>query len=113
MKRHFARKTSCNHGHTHASMTEARRCNELHLLQRAGKISGLQVEPRFTFEIGGKPLVMRNGQPARYTPDFTYIEGGRKICEDVKAKNGFVERDVPLRLALAKHLWPTIEWRLV
>lgn len=113
MKRHFARKTPCNNGHTHNSGMEAKRCDQLHLLQRGGQITGLTVEPRFTFEINGAPIKMRNGQPARYTADFSYIENGKKVVEDVKARNGFVERDVPLRLALAKHLWPSVDWRLV
>lgn len=111
--RHFARKTTCAHGHRHASGMEAKRCEQLHLLERAGKISGLVVEPRFTFEINGSPVKMRNGHDARYTADFAYIESGRQIVEDVKPRNGFVERDVPLRIALAKHLWPSIDWRLV
>lgn len=113
MKRHFARKTECPHGHKHASGAEAKRCDHLHLLQGRGEISGLQIEPRFTFEINGAPVKMRNGQAARYTADFAYVENGVKVVEDVKARNGFVERDVPLRIAIAKHLWPSIDWRLV
>jgi hypothetical protein len=113
MKRHFARKTLCMQGHTHNSGQEAKRCDTLHVRQSKGEIIGLEVEPRFTFAINGAPVKMRNGQAARYTADFAYVEKGRKVVEDVKAKNGFVERDVPLRMAIAKHLWPDIDWRLV
>lgn len=110
---YFARKTPCQHGHTHASAKEAERCNALHLLQRAGKISGLQVEPVVTFPINGKPVKMGNGQDMKFTPDFTYIEAGRKVYEDVKAANAHMCRDVPVKLALARHLYPDCDWRLV
>ena len=113
MKRHFARKTVCNAGHTHYSKAEAKRCDDLHLLQSAGKIVGLKVSPRFYFSIDGREIKMGNGQVARYTGDFTYIEGNRQVVEDVKAKNGFVERDVPLRMAIFRACYPDIELRIV
>lgn len=110
---YFAKKTPCTHGHTHASRREAKRCEELHLLQRRGEISGLQIEERFTFVINGAPVKMANGHDMRFTPDFTYLEHGRKVCEDVKAANHHMARDVPVKLALARHLWPEISWRVV
>lgn len=113
MNRHFARKTPCQHGHTHASKREAARCAELHILLRAGKIDGLAVEPTFYFEIDGAPLLMGNGGKAKFRPDFTYIENGKVVAEDVKPKNGWMSRDVPLRFALFKHLHPEIELRVV
>lgn len=115
MKRNFhvARKTECAAGHMHDSKAEAKRCADLHLLLRAGKIAGLNVHPRFAFSIGGKEIKMANGHVARYTADFTYIEGNRQVVEDVKPKNGLVERDFPLRFALAKALYPDIDFRVI
>jgi hypothetical protein len=110
MSKYNARKTPCQHGHEHASKREAKRCNELHLLQRAGAISDLEYEPVFRFIINGKPVKMGNGQIARYTPDFIYVENGQEICEDVK---GFTVRDFPLRAALFRCLFPTIELRVI
>ncbi len=110
---HFARKTACPHGHTHASGKEAKRCAELHLLFRAGRIGALVVEPTYELHHNGVPLRMRNGAVARYRPDFAYTENGKVVAEDVKAKNGFVERDVPLRWALFKANYPEIELRIV
>lgn len=109
---YFAKKTACASGHQHASRREAKRCDELHLLQRAGKIAGLQVEEKFTFVINGAPVKMANGHDMRFTPDFTYLEGGRKVAEDVKAANKHMARDVPVKLALARHLYPEIIWRI-
>lgn len=113
MKRHFARKTVCDYGHKHDSAKEAARCHALHLLFRAGKIEALVYGRRFPLHDGGKPIKMRNGQQARYTPDFVYMENGQVVAEDVKASNGFVERDFALRAALFKSNNPDIELRIV
>ena len=113
MNYHRARKTPCNAGHVHDSRAEAKRCNDLHLLVLAGKIVGLRVFPRFYFRIDGREVKMGNGHVARYTGDFTYIEGNRQIVEDVKPKGGLVERDWPLRSAIFRACYPDIELRVV
>lgn len=112
MSKYFAKRTACQHGHSHASGREAKRCAELHLLLRAGAISGLVVEPTFILKSDGAPILMRNGHKAQYRPDFCYIEGnpGRAVAEDVK---GFVVRDFPLRAALFRACYPEIELRVV
>lgn len=107
--KYSARRTPCAHGHTHDSASEARRCNELHLLERAGEICGLQQQPVLHFVVDGCPVKMGNGKVARYKGDFEYIEKGRKVIEDRK---GFIVRDFPLRIALARALWPEIEFRV-
>lgn len=111
--KYFARKTPCSHGHIHASKREAARCDELHTLQRAGQIVGLNVEPAFYFMVEGDYLKARNGHKIRYTADFTYIEGNRQIVEDVKAKNLHLSRDVPIKFALMARCYPDIELRVV
>lgn len=113
MNKFSARKTPCQQGHKHASAKESKRCNDLHLLQRAGKIAGLEIEPKFTFVIAGSEVRMANGRSASFKPDFAYIEKGTKVVEDVKGGSATRTEAFALRWALAKHLWPTIEWRLV
>lgn len=105
-----ARKTPCHHGHIHASAREAKRCHELHMLFRAGKISGLVIEPTYDLILDGRPILMGNGHAARYRPDFAYQEGEYTVAEDVK---GFIVRDFPLRAALFRHCYPHIELRVV
>lgn len=105
-----ARKTPCNHGHTHASAREAKRCDELHLLFRAGAIDALVIEPTYHLAPNGEPIIMGNGHKARYKPDFVYCENGRLVAEDVK---GMVVRDFPLRAALFRVCFPEIELRVV
>lgn len=110
MNKYRAKKTDCDHGHKHASKREAKRCDDLHKLQCDGRIAGLQQQPVFHFEVDGRPIKMGNGHKAQLTADFSYVEKGRKVVEDSK---GFVVRDFPLRWALAKTLWPDIDWRVV
>ncbi len=109
-----ARKTACANGHTHASMAEAKRCGDLHLLQRGGVICGLQVEPQLWFEIDGREVKLENGRRAGYRADFAYIEAGTKVIEEVKpARKQARSRDYALRVAIAKALHPTLEFREV
>lgn len=109
-----ARKCACLHGHTHDSRKEAARCNELHLLLRAGAIEALQNQPRYEFRIDGRPVMMENGQCARVTLDFAYIENGKRIAEDVKGRSKKADsRDWPLRKALFRAIYPHIELREV
>lgn len=109
-----AKKTACMNGHIHDSRKEARRCNDLHILQSAGAIIGLRNQPRYDFHIAGRPVRMGNGQCARVTLDFAYFEipGERAVAEDVKGRSKLADsRDWPLRRAIFKALYPEIELR--
>lgn len=107
-----ARKTPCQHGHMHDSMREAVRCNDLHLLQRAGKIAMLQVQHQLYFVVDGKPLKLKNGRRAGMKVDFMYCElpSLKDVAEDSK---GYTVRDYPLRSALFRHCFPMLELREV
>lgn len=109
----FARKTPCQHGHTHASGREAKRCNELHLLLRAGDIEDLQQQPQFWFEIDGKPLKHENGRRVGYKADFGYTDrhSAARIVED--AKGPFRDNAWTLRKALFRALYPQFVLREV
>ncbi len=62
---------------TFDSRAEARRGEELHLLQLAGQISGLEYQPKWW-------LCVDAGHRASYTADFKYVENGMTTVEDVK-----------------------------
>jgi hypothetical protein len=70
--KYFARPTIVD-GIKFASAKEARRYSELKLLQMAGKISLLELQPRYKLVI-----------EETYVADFRYIENGETIIEDVK-----------------------------
>lgn len=77
MSKYGARRTPCHHGHTHDSAMEALRCNDLHLMARAGAISDLEQQPEFRCEIEGRAICV-------YRADFAYRLAGETIVEDVK-----------------------------
>ena len=66
------------------SVKEYKRHKELELLQRAGKISGLESQVRFLLQDGFVDGAGKKHQPSYYQADFVYIENGKKIVEDVK-----------------------------
>lgn len=107
-----AKRTPCNQGHTHASGKEARRCNDLHLMQCAGAISHLRVEPQFWFVIDGVQVKHGNGRRVGYKPDFQYFEGAANVVEDVKSSATKTEA-YTLRKAIFLALHPYIELREV
>ena len=59
------------------SKAEGRRYKNLKLLERAGEISELELQPRYDFVINGVKCGF-------YKADFRYIEKGKLIVEDVK-----------------------------
>jgi hypothetical protein len=59
------------------SQKEARRYATLKLLQKAGKISDLLLQPKFDLFVCGTKV-------CRYIADFQYVENGLSIVEDVK-----------------------------
>lgn len=113
MKRFFAKKADCAAGHTHDSRVEAKRCDVLHQAQERGEIAALRIHPKFEFVINGEPVKMANGHKMTFTGDSEYMQDGKWVVEDVKAKNGLMSRDVPVKLALLRHIYPHITWQIV
>lgn len=64
-------------GHRFASKKEANRFCELRLLQRAGQISKLKLQPVY-------PIFVASTHVFDYVADFQYEEGAAIITEDVK-----------------------------
>lgn len=80
-------KTRGTSGRLFDSKAERDRAEELMLLERAGEIRDLVEQPRVELEPG-----------IRFKPDFSYVERGRLVHEDVKG----VETE---RFRLIKKLW--------
>jgi len=75
-----------------ASKLEARRAEELALLERAGEISDLQYQVKFT--LSKQPRVT-------ITIDFAYVENRQQVYQDTK---GVLTRDFRTKLAWLKQL---------
>jgi hypothetical protein len=109
-----AKKTPCSHGHTHDSRIEAIRCDELHELEALGEIDDLEVWPQYWFVINGRQVKHDNGRRLGYKADFRYTKNGQEIVEDTKPNNrAAISRDWPIRKAVFRALFPTIELREV
>lgn len=87
------------------SKAEAERYRELRLMQRAGRISKLKCHPQWEIipaQRGpdGKVLF----RAAKYTADFSYIQDGELIVEDVKSEYTAKEKDYIIRRKLMLHV---------
>lgn len=91
------------------SMAEGRRYKELKLLQRAGIIKELELQPKFLLQESFK----KNGKTYRkveYIADFQYIENGKVVVEDVKGKETEVFK---IKHKLFEYKYRDLELKLV
>lgn len=87
-------------GHTFASGREKRRYQQLLLLERAGKISNLELQPKYELIPRAIKADGSIERAAIYTADFRYVEGGVVVVEDVKSKATAKLADYVLRRKL-------------
>jgi len=94
-------------GITFDSQAEARRYEQLRLLQRAGDISELNVHERIVIV----PAELLDGKLERdlfYEADFTYVEHGWRVVEDVKGVQTQLFR---LKWRLLRQRWAGLKVR--
>ena len=91
------------------SIKEGQRYRELAILERAGKISNLELQPKFLLQESFR----KNGKTYRkieYVADFQYIENGKTIVEDVKG----IQTDVfKLKHKLFEKKYPNLELKII
>ena len=91
------------------SKREGNRYKELKLLERAGEIKNLELQPRFLLQDSFK----KNGRTFRkieYVADFKYIENGKTIVEDTKG----IQTDVfKLKHKIFEKVYPDLELRII
>lgn len=91
------------------SIRESQRYKELKLLERAGTITDLELQPRFLLQ----DSFNKNGRTFRkieYVADFKYIENGKTIVEDVKG----MQTDVfKLKHKIFEKVYPDLELRII
>ena len=108
MSKYHSTKTVID-GITFDSKKEADRYAELKLLQKAGQISELILQPEYTLQ----PQFVRDGkkiQPIKYRGDFAYIEGDKVVVEDVK---GFKTKEYAIKRKMFLYQYPMIDFREV
>ncbi len=79
MRRHkFGAIATVIDGHKFPSKAEAKRYQELRLLERAGEITDLRLQPRYDLHVNGRKI-------GAYVGDFCYLTShGAEVVEDVK-----------------------------
>lgn len=91
--------TRCSEGVMHQSALEARRCTELHLMQKGGLIAGLVAHPqkRYSLDVNGQHI-------CDYMADFAYYDKERQttVVEDTKGFQTEVFR-LKMKLMAACH----------
>lgn len=91
------------------SIAESRRYKELALLEKAGEIENLQLQPKFLLQESFK----KNGKTYRkieYIADFMYEEKGKVIVEDVK---GMETKEFKIKRKLFEYKYPDLELKLI
>jgi hypothetical protein len=100
MAKYYNKKTVYN-GITFDSKKEADRYVVLTLLQRAGKITDLQVQVPFELIPAQKVDGLTVERPCVYKADFVYRENGKMVVEDtkgVKTKDYIIKRKLMLHV---------------
>lgn len=98
-------------GYTFDSKAEARRYNQLRLLQRAGDIADLELQPSFELQPGFTDASGKRQRAIRYVADFAYtLPDGRRVVEDVKGVETAVFK---LKRKLFLFTYPDLELRTV
>lgn len=100
--KYHARKTIIG-GTIYASQKEAKRCEELKLLEKAGHIRNLDLQPKF-------PMIVNGVKVCTYIADAAYFENNARVIEDVKGVKTPVYR---LKRKLLLALFPGIDHREV
>ena len=91
-------------GHKFPSKLEASRYLELKLLQKAGKIKKLELQPKFELQ----PAFEKNGEKYRaiyYVADFRYEKDGKIIVEDTK---GYKAPEYILKKKIFEYKFPDL-----
>ena len=93
------------------SKKEAARYAELAMLERAGRISGLERQVRF--EVCPKGAGLKGSRARYYVADFVYAEDGKKVIEDVKSLITKKNPVYTLKKQLVQVKFPEYEFREV
>lgn len=85
-------------GYKFDSLRECERYKELCLMEKAGEIEGLEVQPKFPLRSGNTEVKIRSerypgGRRVSYYGDFSYrTKDGQRVIEDVKGQDTPVSR---------------------
>lgn len=92
------------------SKAEANRYIELKMLEKARKISDLELQPKFILQ---EKYINNKGEKVRaitYKADFCYLEGNKIVVEDVK---GVETKEFKIKRKLFENKYRDIDFRII
>ena len=95
---------SCHAGHNHDSRLEARYCDQLGLLVRAGEIKGYQTQKTFDLKVNGKKIC---GHRVDFLLDMN--DG----TQEVRETKGWATPEWKIKHKLFEANYPTIKYVVV
>ena len=108
MNKYNAHKTTYD-GMWFDSKKECERYKQLKVMERAGEISELRCQVRFQL----LPKTMEE-KAVTYVTDFTYVENGQQVAEDVKSSRKTLRPEYIIKRKLFKYMYyPDWEFREV
>ena len=99
-------------GYHFDSLAEARRYQELMLLERADTIHNLQIHPVYVIWEHCNPTTHKR-ETIKYEADFAYQEGGAMVVEDVKGGTATQTAVFRLKAKMFRAKYPDIDFRIV
>ena len=108
-KSKYSNKKALIDGITFDSKKEAKRYTELKILESAGEIINLELQPVYVLQESFK-YKGKNIRAIKYIGDFEYVDSktGNKVLEDTK---GFKTKDYLIKVKLLKNKYPNIDFR--
>lgn len=99
-------------GRVYDSKKEANRAFELELLAKYGKIKNLQKQVPFVLQEGYVNKQGKKIRPITYIADFTYVEDGVLVVEDVKGGIATQTEVFKIKRKMLEYKYPDIEFRV-
>ena len=95
------------------SKAEARRYQQLQIMERTGEISELSIKPLYILQPSFTDAFGKTHRAITYTADFAYMRNGQAVTEDVKGGKGTQTQQFSIRWKMAIKRYPTIKFELV
>lgn len=98
-----------------ASIKESRRYQQLQVMERAGLISGLELQPRFLLQVAFTDSFGQTHRAIQFTADFRYFRESDRcvVIEDVKGGKATQDAAFSIRWKWAIRLYPNFKFELV
>lgn len=92
------------------SIVEGRRYKELKILEKGNCVTDLKLQPKFELQTKFTNAKGEHIRAITYKADFSYIENGKIIVEDVK---GVETKDFKLKKKLFEYKYKDVDFRLI